>query len=952
MADTNVRIQLSADGKQVRDEIKLIDRDLKELGNSSTIKVRGVTEGTSSNSPERVQTTSSTTQPADKTALKILKEMTLLRKELQRLNNSGAPLAGTPASSTPSTTPSASSNSASVPPPTTRPPSVASSGDTPGSNPKDKDKGELDSFLKRVGTALTAIGAVTQTFGAVNSAAKSSQSGMSLAYKTYGSTLAYTDYNQARKDASNLGAPYGYDYEMVLGAGSANMAKAGFTTLENYEADMNQLLKTSKAWGIDTSALAGASGIMTSIGVTESGEQKKFADLLAESIVQTEMSGRENEQLQVLETIADSLASNASSVSMNSLAGSLNLYSALVAQNENLKGMRGAQVVTSMQGLATSGNSSLDILAGFGTKYTGIAGKLQLRELAETSPEQYWKQVYQGYTQRYGAENKTNFTYFLSRQLGSVTKAEDVVASLGQVSRKDYDQVYKTLPTGEKATNARIQNYNQDKVSTFERKEVGVKEVKDDIGNIVNATTAPFWGAFNNLSNGWKTVLGVGASLGTSFGGAHMLSKGLFGKTPVDILGGLFGKGIKGTVTTGEGTTGVAAAANSVDDVAKAASTVKDATAIANSVGDVTKVASTANKLGKFSKTLGAVGIGLEVLSTGVDVNNAIKRKDYREAAQETGGGIGSIAGGFGGAAGGATAGAFLGSAVPVLGTAAGAMVGGIAGGVGGGLIGDYVGEFAGEKLYDWTSKPKTYSKEQKQQIQKYYNTVSALYNKQGNDAAQNYTNSVVVPYLRSIGVSKSITDAYKIDIGRSDFMKDFEGNVFGETSDGSYIENLQKNFELNSDNTVENTQAIQENTSAVNRLIEANSKTSAPLKETLQQASESNSKEESALGAWWLNLFKPHATGNDYIPYDNYLASLHKGEMVLNKFDADQYRQGSILGTSSPSVVELNVNISGSVEGMTISNQNQIAQAVVTQISKSGLQGMLSNGFVRVQNH
>lgn len=944
MADTNVRIRLSADGKQVRDEIKLIDKDLKELGNSSTIKVRGTTEGTSSSSSERAQTAPSTTQPADKTALKILKEMTLLRKELQRLNTSGTPLAGTPASSAPSATSSTPSTTASTIPPTSSGSSSATpSGGASGSSSTDKDMGKLDPFLKKLGSALATIGAATRVFGAINAAAKSSQSGMSLAYKTYGSTLAYTDYNQARKDASNLGAPNGYDYETVMGAGSANMAKAGFTTLENYEADMNQLLKTSKAWGIDASSLAGASGMMASIGVTESGEQKKFADLLAESIVQAEMSGREDEQLQVLETIADSLASNASSVSMNSLAGSLNLYSALVAQNENLKGTRGAQVITSMQDLATSGNSSLDILAGFGTKYTGIAGKLQLRELAETNPEQYWKQVYQGYTQRYGTENKTNFTYFLSRQLGSVTKAEDVVASLGQVSRKDYDQVYKTLPTGEKATDARAQNYNQDKVSTFERKDVEVKEVKDDVGNIVNATTAPFWGAFNNLSDGWKTVLGVGASLGTSFGGAHMLSKGLFGKTPIDMLGGLLGKGTKGTaaagkaakdvtLATGEGATGVAAAANSVDDVAKAAST--------------------AGKLGKFGKALGAVGIGLELLSTGVDVNNAIKSKDYREAAQETGGGIGSIAGGLGGATGGAAAGAFIGSAVPVLGTAIGAVVGGIAGGVSGGYAGDYVGEFTGEKIYDWTSKPKTYSKEQKQQIQKYYNTVSALYKEQGNDAAQNYTNSVVVPYLQSIGVSKSITDAYKTDVGRPDFMKDFEGNVFGETSDGNYIENLQKNFELNSDNTVENTQAIQENTSAVNRLIETNSRTAVPLKETLQQASESNSKEESTPGAWWLNLFKPHATGNDYIPYDNYLASLHKGEMVLNKFDADQYRQGNTPETSSPSVVELNVNISGAVEGMTLSNQHQITQAVVAQISKSGLQGMLSNGFVRVQNH
>lgn len=34
-----------------------------------------------------------------------------------------------------------------------------------------------------------------------------------------------------------------------------------------------------------------------------------------------------------------------------------------------------------------------------------------------------------------------------------------------------------------------------------------------------------------------------------------------------------------------------------------------------------------------------------------------------------------------------------------------------------------------------------------------------------------------------------------------------------------------------------------------------------------------------------------PHATGLDYVPYDNYLASLHEGEMILTKSAANAYR-------------------------------------------------------------
>lgn len=974
MADTNVRIKLSADGKQVRDEIKLIDKDLQELGGETTGKK------TASRTPKTEETTEPKKQDntakikqesRDKVSKQMLNETTLLRKELQKLNENKKANGGSGGNTPPPSSGSGSTSS----------PSSPSSGGSGGKENPDNKK--LSTILGKVGSVIATVGTTAKILGSLSSMAKNSQSGMSMAYQTYGSTLAYDNYNQARKDASNLGANYGYDYETVMGAGSANMSKGGFTTLENYETDMNQILKTSKAWGIDASNLAGTSGYMTSIGVTESGDQKKFADLLAESIVQAEMTGREDEQLQVLEDIAETLANNASTVTNESLTSSLNLYNALVAQNENLKGTRGSQVVTSMQDLATSGNTSLDILAGFGTQYTGIQGKLELRKLAETDPEQYWKQVYQGYTQRYGEGNMQNFTYFLSNQLGSVTKAEDIVSSLGEVAQGTYDISGTT--SGESATDERIQNYQNDKVSTFERKDVETKEMKDDVGNIVNSITAPFWGMFNNLSDGWKTTLGIGTTLGSGWvanklGGKALGKAGeaLDGTSAGEFFSKLFGKGSKGA---GVADDAAKAAAGSVDDVAKAAagsaddvlSSIGKAAAgssdeVASGVGaalgsadDVAKGLGSASKgasaLGKAGKALGIIGTVAEVVSTGIDVGNALSDKDYREAAQETGGGIGSIAGGFGGAAGGAALGAAIGSIVPGLGTAIGGAIGGIIGGIGGGLGGNAIGEAAGEGVYDLATDKPEYTEEQKSQIQRYYDEVSRLYNEQGNNAAQDYTNNVVVPYLQSIGVSQSITDAYKIDVGKPDFMKDVEDSRFGSIIGGSTVNEggFGGSGGKFGEVTSENTDAIQENTEAIQSLIESNNQKPQELAKDLQEDKGTNSKDEGSTGSWWSNLFKSHAVGKDYVPHDNYLASLHKGEMVLDKFEADQYRQGTPDGqqsSNSVSTMKLDINVNGSIDGMTADNQNQIVQAVVTQISRSGLQGLLSNGFVRVQNY
>lgn len=45
------------------------------------------------------------------------------------------------------------------------------------------------------------------------------------------------------------------------------------------------------------------------------------------------------------------------------------------------------------------------------------------------------------------------------------------------------------------------------------------------------------------------------------------------------------------------------------------------------------------------------------------------------------------------------------------------------------------------------------------------------------------------------------------------------------------------------------------------------------------------------------------HKTGLDYVPYDDYVAVLHKGEMVLPADDAADYRSGGRTGGASTTV-------------------------------------------------
>ena len=145
-----------------------------------------------------------------------------------------------------------------------------------------------------------------------------------------------------------------------------------------------------------------------------------------------------------------------------------------------------------------------------------------------------------------------------------------------------------------------------------------------------------------------------------------------------------------------------------------------------------------------------------------------------------------------------------------------------------------------------------------------------------------------------------------------------------------------------------------------------------------------------------------PNAVGNDYVPYDGYPATLHRGEMILRRDEAELVRQGRRLDTqesvdslsagldmqkpspldeldpfgsaffgvspidrilSTPSEpqsemlsfeggsINININVTGEVQGMDPGMQRQMVESIQAQIAGSGLRDMVSNGFTRRQN-
>ena len=907
MPDNNVRIKLSADTSQAQKDIKLIDQQIKELGKGAGSKGGSKSEETSEKTSAKDIGLGNLDAliNVDKQILKVLNNMYRMSNNPNsnrsvkyiagRIDALGENLKGTSAGK------SSGNNSGGATTGTAAP----QTNNTGGTSSKDSGKSSgggsggssfgtsLKQAAGKLATATAALAVLKGIANWVGTGAEKSASLESKAYMTYNSTRIFgNNFSSARNYAYGVGNPYGYGSEATMDFQDSYMARAGFTNKENLTSDTSSLMRVSKAYGIDLSNTGSVAGKYVQSGTFASGEQSKFANLLATSINEAGMTGRESEQLDVLESINDTLAQTLVTVSEDGQNNATALYNLLAATEDSLKGARGASAIASINDAITGGGNTMDILLGWGTKYTGAAGRWELekRKAEGISNPDNLSEIFSNYERITGFSiNSDQGKLALKQELGIDPElVEILVQNAESIKSGNYsDSFISALESynGDSDVSGLIDNYNKSKVSTQEQYANAKENAQSSAGDFWNGITKPFKDWFTGLTPGQQ----AGATMGGMAARGYATYKGgkwaankfgdawskLFGKDPTktytadevakafgtttDDVANVFGKAKSysaddiakafGTTTDDaakfmsgldKGVSGAASgvddalkgAANGMDDAMKGASGLDDALkGAAGGLDDAVKGASKAGSaLGKLGKALGWIGIAMEVVSTGIDTKDAIDRDDGRTAASEIGEGIGSIGGG----AGGAWAGAAIGTAIfPGVGTAIGGVLGGLLGGFGGAAL----GEAAGEGIWDATTEKKELSEEQKKQIIAYYNEVSRLYNEKGNNAAQDYTLQTVVPYLNSIGISTSITDEYKNDVGKPDFMKDYENGVFPGLNAGTHV-------------------------------------------------SSSGRVHGGSGGKFKLGL--------NYVPYDEFRATLHQGEAVLTADEAKKWRSGS----------------------------------------------------------
>lgn len=895
MSGADVNVKISADTSQIRQELRLLDKDLEQLGArpSNNTQTRGGSSEESSKSEPAHENTGITsksdrlTEQSNKLNTLLLKEIILIRKALQKQTGTGGN------NPPPPTNTQNNSNSNNNPPPNTPPPTNNGGNNNPKPTPQPAPGGGGNGMGQLLGGIL-GFHTLQQAYGFVSQTNDISLNSEKSAYNTFGSTLAYKDYYNAVKGARGVGTPLGYKSQEVLDTQKTNMSKAGFKDIESTKADTSAILSTAKLYGIDKNQLASASGKVTAMGGASLGDQKRFTNMLASSIEESKMQGRENEQLGVLEEIADTLHEQLVNVKSEQIGNVVGFQTMLAKGNENLKGQSGMNLVNKLdqgiKGKNSAWDSLLRISEGESGRYNGLSGLIQLqrdKEKGLSDPENL-KRVISGWNKVNAPENQwgSDYSRVQLMEMGlSQEQIDELFKHTDEIQKGTY--VYdpkKTEETADKSLQERKKNYQKSSVGKKEIYDANAQGAKEDIGNKVNSIFEIGRDMYNNLGDGGRMTVDIGIE-GAKIVGMGAVAKRLFS-----------GGGASG------GASGASGGASGGSGIFNKFNLPKMPNINSGNI---------AKSLPKAGKALGVVGTAYTLGSGIIDYTEAKTTERKGEVVGDT---LGTIGGGLAGA----KAGAMIGTAIaPGIGTVIGGALGGIGGSILGGSLGGGVGKSIGGAVGGTTaSEAKDQETKKADGIDK--NTEAVNKNTEAVNRANGQNSNIPKPQPNE-DKGNSMPNVPPGNADEPSWYKPWTWGAKSHAVGNDYV-------------PTDNYKALLHKGEMVLTKHDA---------DRYREGKDYSDIIKAMGNIPIVNNQKPNA-----IPYD----SAPQVQMPNIPFMAPEPSTHSTTN-SQLSPWNININLSGNISGMDSSNQKQIVDAVVAKISSSNVQDILSNGWTRVQN-
>jgi hypothetical protein len=443
-----------------------------------------------------------------------------------------------------------------------------------------------------------------------------------------------SNYEGLRSLAESTGMKSNYDTETTLGTMQTYSSVAGVKNWNNASKDVQSFQEFGRAYGVDPNIMASAAGDASKKGIGVEGDQKKFANILANSIQSRGMQGREEELVKSTDNLITALEANTLGMTDKQFGNIMNLQTALTGIDPAMKGEKGASVMSSMSNSITNGDQQMNLLLGWGTELQGPAGMWELnkRKQAGLLDEKNLPNIMKNSSKLYGDNSDMQKLQLQERFPGVPAKVIEYLVSNGKAIgngslNMNQQQIDDLAKQGGADTADKLGIYKNSAVAGVDKYETMVKAIDSNIGAMALKLAQPWQVMVTNLGV-------TGGSIGKIAGiGAGTAATALTAKKALPWILDKFGKA--GATSIGEATGEVAAGAGTLSKLAPAL---------------------------KFGGKL--LGPGVAAVGEGINVMNAAPGNKANTAIAGGAGIAGMMAGGYYGA----MAGSVLGPVGTVLG--------------------------------------------------------------------------------------------------------------------------------------------------------------------------------------------------------------------------------------------------------------------------------------------
>lgn len=861
----------------------------------------------------------------------------------------------------------------------------------PPKEPPTPDKEKIFGNLTKGGAV---IGATRGAYNFAKGGASSAAIYEKQALDTYNRLGIYgSDFNKARRDATNLGKEYGFDTNQVMGL-QDTLLQGGLIGKYDLQESTKSMMETSLAFGINANSLGSEYANLRKRGLYGV-DAERYTNTIGTNIAATGMKGREDEVARSLADITDIITNGKLEVNSSDFEMAASLQAQLAKQNPSLKGDKGAELIGKMQNGFNSNDNVTLRMFGLGDELGyGLEGLYEARKRAD-----------QGFSNPEGIKS-------LARHLDQLSMGNPLVKSLWLqdrmgVNTDEADEIVKLLESGTAESYKKIkEKYGDggDKQANIDaargsksfantQYELNKEAASLDVGNKLNETTGILKDIYNAMPGVMQGATSLaGATVAGATGGA------VIGSIPKLLFGGSEG----GNLLKGLG------------------------------AGNLEKAGSFIGKnAGKFGKVAGGIGLGITALGYGGEAYGHFKEGNKKEGFGSIGAGIGTIGGGLGGAKLGALAGTAI---LPGVGTAIGGALGGIAGaflgdkagrGVGRSLVGNkaYASEaHTDKKNKDLVGRQETVVKREEQLLDRLetgdlFNINVDTDKKVGPKVKSNYKPSTGSSYAQlrndyaqarmSGAIGGPVTGSLSGNNNTEKIWKYFKKQGFSDAGVSGIMANLYHESGLESSRLQNGGgpgrglaqwegprfTALQEFARGRSkswtdlptqldflmhemktnhssgfidyfRNIDSASKAAAKFENEFERPAVNHNAERGSTAEQFFNDYRykfvsaaqdkgkanisSYAIGNSRIA-ENQLAFLHKDEAVLNKFEAKAYRESQDINQASGGTINVNLNVTGGSDEELLEKCKKMMMLAINQLNNKGQNIQVNQAYQRV---